>query len=94
MIVGKLSIERVMVIVTFTLACSGCAGVYIPVVGIGQDSTGRWSFVYGGGSGAAGAAGIGVNCGTTCRGDPNGEVCREFRKRTAETCGIKIEEKK
>ena len=67
----------------------GCAALYVPVVGVGQDSDGRWSFVFGGGGGAVGAGGVGASCASACSGNPNGEVCTKFREMTKQTCGIK-----
>ena len=72
-----------------TALLTGCAGLYIPVVGVGQNSDGTWSFMFGGGGGALGAGGAGASCASACTGNPNGEVCAKFREMTKQTCGIK-----
>lgn len=80
---------RSLAICVVTVTGSGCAGLYVPVVGLGRDSNGEWVFLVGGGGGAVGAGGIGASCASSCFGDPNGETCTAFRATTKETCGIK-----
>jgi hypothetical protein len=83
------SMKILLVLPAAVVCLVGCAGLYIPVVGVGQNSDGSWSFMFGGGGGAVGAAGLGASCASACTGDPNGEACTKFRELTKQTCDIK-----
>lgn len=71
------------------LGLSACAGLYVPVFGVGQDSSGKVSIISGGGGGLLGVGGVGATCGATCYGDPDGEICTKIREDAKKACGIK-----